>query len=225
MVSVTNLVEHGYAVKDLVHCAQCGSPMLFDGSEFSCPLSADASQEGCLTPSWHGDQLLRAVVGCLVGRLMNDEVTQEVVEAADQTMTQDYQGITAMVGQIEGRLLADLEEELAKAQAGESTHDPSLLAGIIRALQDNFQNAEVELQSAESLISLYAAMRNPEGLKETAQDPKTYLDHAAPADTRHLIGLFVEEIRVGPDSLELVYINPLPDEENRASIALEKIEP
>ena len=48
----------------------------------------------------------------------------------------------------------------------------------------------------ESLISLYAAMRNPEGLKETAQDPMTYSDHtysdhAAPADTRHLIGLFV----------------------------------
>ena len=46
MVSATNLVGHGYAVKDLVHCAQCGSPMLSDGSEFRCPLSEQASQEG-----------------------------------------------------------------------------------------------------------------------------------------------------------------------------------
>ena len=44
---------------------------------------------------------------------MNDEVTQDVVEAADHTMTQDCQRITAIAGQMEGRLLAKLEDELA----------------------------------------------------------------------------------------------------------------
>ena len=225
MVNVTNLVEYGYAVQDLVHCAQCGSPMGFDGNEFTCPRNGDVGLDGCPTPPWDGATLLRTVVDCLIGRLMNDDITREVVEAADQAITADYQGVAAVAGQVKWRLRgAAYEEELAKALAGETAVDPSILQAVIRDLQRNSQNVESELESGESEISLFAALRNQEGLKETAQDPRTYLDYAEPAETRHLIGLFVEEIRVAPDSLELIYINPLPDQENRATIAIEKIE-
>ena len=92
MARATSLVEHGFAVRDMIRCAQCGSPMQFSGAEFRCPRNRDAGAEDCPTTPRDGDALLRAVMSCLIDRLMNDGVTRELVEAADREISRAFHG-------------------------------------------------------------------------------------------------------------------------------------
>ena len=217
MVRATSLVEHGYAVSDMIRCAHCRSPMRFSGGEFNCPRNGDAGAEDCPTPPQDGDALLRAVMNCLIGRLMNDSATRELVEAADQEFARVFHGPTGDTGRSERMEPEDPEGE--PTEPGASRYDED-----VSEVPEWIQSMGPELKKAVPTASDLAFLRDPEGLKETAQDPATYLDHATPAQTRHLLGLFIEEIQVGPHSLEILYLNPLPDEGNRASITSDRIE-
>ena len=220
MARATSLVQHGHAVRDMIRCAQCGSPMRFNGSEFTCSRYGDAGAEDCRTPPQDGDALLRAVVNCLIGRLMNDSVTRELVEAADQEIARGFQrqtGDTSETGGLAGLAPQDPEREPAEPGASRYDEDASELPEWIQSMGP-------ELKKAVPTASDLPFLRDPEGLTETARALGTYLDHATPAQTRHLLGLFIEEIRVGPNSLEILYLYPLPDEGNRASITSDKIE-
>ena len=220
MARATSLVQHGHAVRDMARCAQCGSPMRFSRTEFNCPRYGEAGAEDCPTPPQDGDVLLRAVVNCLIGRLMNDSVTRELVEAADQEITRVFHeqtGDSSDTRGLAGAAPQDPEREPAEPGAFRYDADASELSEWIQSMGP-------ELTKAVPTASDLAFLRDPEGLKETAQDPTTYLDHASPDQTRHLLGLFIAEIRVGPNSLELLYLNPLPDEGNRLTIASDRIE-
>ena len=55
-------------------------------------------------------------------------------------------------------------------------------------------------------------------LKDTAQDPATYLDHAHPSETRQLLSMFIKSIDLNSDTMEITYKKPLPDRETRQEI-------
>ena len=220
MARATSLVQHGHAVSDMVRCAQCGSPMRFNGAEFNCTRYGDAGAEDCPTPPQDGDALLTAVMNCLIGRLMNDSVTRELVEAADQEFARVFQRQTGDTGETGGLAgVAPQDPEREPAEPGASRYDED-----VSEVPEWIQSMGPELKKAVPTASDLAFLRDPEGLKETARALGTYLDHATPAQTRYLLGLFIEEIRVGPNSLEILYLYPLPDEGNRASITSDSID-
>ena len=220
MARATSLVEHGFAVRDMIRCAQCGSPMQFSGAEFNCPRNGDTGTEVCPTAPRDGDALLRAVMNCLIGRLVNDDVTRELVEAADQEISRAFHGQTGDTSEPAGLAVTAPEEP-----AGEPLVSPGpRYDEDASELPEWIQSMGPELIKALPTPLDQAFLRDPEGLTEAARDPSTYLDHATSAQTRNLLGLFIEEIRVGRNSLELLYLRPLPDQGNRASITSDSID-
>ena len=220
MARATSLVEHGFAVRDMIRCAQCGSPMQFSGAEFSCPRNGDAGTEICPTAPQDGGALLRAIMNCLIGRLVNDDVTWELVEAADQEISWALHGQTGDTSEPAGHAGTAPEEP-----AGEPLVSPTRrYEKDVSELPEWIQSMGPELIKALPTALDQAFLRDPEGLTEAARDPSTYLEHATSAQTRNFLGLFVEEIRVGPNSLELLYLSPLPDQRNRAFITSDSID-
>ena len=218
MVRITGLVDHGYAVQDLVHCAECDNPMHFNGNEFICPGNESAVTGGCQTPATDADTLLRNVMGCLIGRLMTPRVTQALVDSLDQEIIEESETLDNQYRDKyeELRSLETRRNWLEKISPREEEEKRQLLPRI--------DKVEMETQSLYEQTGLVPFIRHPDRMKARAQDPQTYLDDAQPADTRELIGTFVEDIRVGAKSVELVYIDPLPDEENGLSVTSEHIE-
>ena len=50
MVRTTDLVEHRYAIRDMVHCSNCRSPLDLIGEYFSCPKAQSDGADRCPIP-------------------------------------------------------------------------------------------------------------------------------------------------------------------------------
>ncbi len=217
MVRTADLEEYGNAVKDLVHCAQCGTPMELSGNIFRCPRSRNSGTAECQSVPTGTDVLLDRVMTCLIDRLMTKGVTQAVVNVA-------YGEINQEIGDLEGQIrnnrrrLRTLERErrLFDASSADQEEQARRIDSEVEALESQLGSLRDQAQAAPFL-------RDQERIAEKARDPRTYLDNAQPSETRELLGSFVEEIRVGPDSVELVYLRGLPDENTGTSITAETI--
>ena len=80
MVRTTDLVGHRYAIRDIVHCSNCRSPLDLSGEHFACPNAQSAGAGRCPNPPVNADTLLRAVVGQLVTRIINPTTTRELIK-------------------------------------------------------------------------------------------------------------------------------------------------
>ena len=81
-----------------------------------------------------------------------------------------------------------------------------------------------ESQVTQEELGKLAFISNTEGLREDAQDIVTHLEDVGSEETRELLKIFVREIRVGPESAEIFYSHPLPDEQNHPRIASDQID-
>ena len=216
MVRITDLAEHSQAVKDLIHCAQCGNPMELNGNEFICPRNLEGGLEECQTKPTDSENLLGKVMTCLIDRLMTDGVTQALVEETQRELGKEFSSIQDQISE-KHRMLMGLNTQLRGSRANAEQQEQSdQLESDIRALTDQLDSLTAQ-KKAEPFL------KNQEKIAETARDPGTYLDNAQPNETRELLGIFVEDIRVGSESVELIYLRGLPDEHSGTAITAEEI--
>ena len=217
MVRTTNLVEHGHAVKDLIHCAQCGNPMELNGNTFSCPSNREGEPERCQTQPTDTETLLGKVMTCLIGRLMTDGVTQGLVDMTYRKITGDFTSISEQISDKQ-RTLRLLNNE--RSRPGTSSPERE---NKVKQLDSEIAALGTQLRSLRDQKRGEPFVKNEEKIRETARDPGTYLENAQPNETRELIGTFVEDIRVGSESVELVYLRGLPDGHGGTAITAEDI--
>ena len=171
MVTPVDLSDHHNALGDLLRCSICHSQLTLTGKQFVCPQNEEGPTSKCETKATNADALIRAIMGKFVTRLMNDQVTETIVE--------------------------DAQRDLPETRSGQNF--PGLSLGM-------------ELPTEEEMEAIW--MRDKQKMKETALDPRTYLDYAEPQETSELLRNFINEILVGPDSVELAYRVPMPDSDN-----------
>ena len=73
-----------------------------------------------------------------------------------------------------------------------------------------------ESQVAQDELDKLAFISDYDVLKTDALDIIAWLDDVDPEQTKALLNIFVREIQVGPDSAEVLYSHPLPDEQGHA---------
>ena len=217
MVRITDLAEHSQAVKDLIHCAQCGNPMELNGNEFTCPRNREDGPEGCQTRPTDSEKLLGKVMTCLIDRLMTDGITQGLVDVALGEITDEFTSIREQISD-KRRTLMQLNRERRGLEASSPEQE-----GEARQLESEIAAQEAQLGILRDQTKAEPFLKNQEKIRETATDPGTYLENAQPNETRELIGTFVEDIRVGSESVELIYLRGLPDEHSGTAITAEEI--
>ena len=185
MPEPVDLAEHGQALKDLFRCGQCRSPLTRQGQDLVCPQNEAGPAASCATTPANADSLIRSVMGRFVRRLMNDQVTQALVE--------------------------EVQRELRRQDQPNSQFDLRTGRSMLS------ETVPAEQESAAAWLS------NGQNIKRTATDPRTYLDYVEPQEARELLGFFVEEILVGPNSAEIVYLLPMPDDDNRPVITRDHV--
>ena len=197
MVRTTDLVGHRHALRELIHCSQCHSPLTLIGEQFVCPQSEAATTGSCETPATDADTLLRAVMKQFIVRLLNEENSNTLIADAQREVAR------------EARETAQ-DQNRSGLQTGGMPLPPSM--GMFMELPP----VPTESDSRKSESELEALwMQDTQEMRVTALDPTTYLDYAEPGETRELLRAFVEEILVGPHSVEMAYHTPMPDSENR----------
>ncbi len=203
----------------LAHCSDCGTAMTVTGGNYICPMNLKRGQDRCTTSPINVASLIRQVAAQLLRRVITDETITLLTEDIQQTAAekssmqrQSLQNTEASIkdlGKLKEQLLHLVEQKLATYPE---------VADEVSRINATRMGLAYESQVAQDELDKLAFISDPEGLRKDAHDITSCLDDLDPEQTRALLGIFVREIRVGPDSAEVLYSHPLPDEQGHARV-------
>ena len=224
MFKSATLPEHQSPSNDLVHCANCGTPMAAIGVNYVCPVNAERGPDRCLTTPVNAERLVVQVVTQVLERVMNDStielLTGDIQQTASEASGRQRERLQHSESSIEelnllkGQVLQTVEQNL--------TTYPEV-AEKVNEINAARTGLAYESQIAQEELDRLAFISNTEGIREDAQDIINDLKDVGPEETRELLNIFVRSIRVGPESAEIFYSHPLPDEQNHPRIASDRI--
>ena len=211
-------------LKAQVNCANCGTPMTATGDNYVCPVNDERGPDHCPTMPAGIGRLTIQVATRLLKRVMNDSaiaaLTADVQQASSEISRTQEKRLRRSESSIEeldalkARVLQPVEQNLATYQE---------VAEEVHRINVAKTGLAYESQVAQEEIDKLAFIGDPDGLREDARDMAAHLEDADPEEVRGLLNPFVREIRVGPKSAEVIYSHPLPDEQNRATVASDHI--
>ena len=203
----------------LAHCSNCGIAMTVAGGNYVCPMSLERGQDRCTTTPVNASSLVRQVAAQLLRRVMTDETVTLLTEGIQQTAAeksnmqrQRLQNTEASIkdlGKLREQVLHPVEQELATY--------PEVAEEVSR-INATRMGLAYESQVAQEELDKLAFISDAEGLREDAQDIITSLDDTDLEQEQALLSIFVQEIRVGLESAEIVYSRALPDEQGHARV-------
>ena len=223
MVRINNLRKHEEAVLDLIFCSECHSPMVIQGDCFVCPNNQDSAQESCQLLPTKADTLITRIVNQLMERVLPEPVLRSLLDEMDHQLTVELDTLVPHPQWAEVPLsMARAERERLRQVVQDRPGTPEEVTELAEV------EARIETLEAEKLGTVqqtyeYSWLRDNKQLRQTAKDPKTYLDYADPADTQQLLAMFVEKVRVGNSSFHMDYRLPLADSNNRATVTSEEL--
>ncbi len=194
------------------------------GANYVCSKNAKREPDRCPTTPVNAESLVAQVVTQLLKRVINDStieiLTGDIQEMASEASSRQQEQLQCSESSIEeldllkGEVLQTVEQKLATypAVAEEINHINATKMGLA-----------YQSQVAQDELDKLAFVSNTEGFREDARDIITHLEDAEAEEIRELLNIFVREIRVGPESAEIFYSHPLPDEQNLPRIASDRI--
>ena len=223
MVRTNSVLKHEEAVLDLIFCFHCDNPMVMEGDYFVCPNNGTESPESCTLPRTDAETLIRTIMSGLLERVLSDRVLSRLTNTIERALTAELDELLPHPALILDtfRIYQVQRDRLRESiQDRTPTREEQL---ELAELDSRIEEYQAEVQAATAIRDEYHWLRFVSNPKDTARDPKTYLDYADPTDTRQLIEMFVEKIRVGSESFWMDYRVPLPDRDNLATISSEEL--
>ena len=204
MVRLTDVIEHGPAVRDVIHCAICDNPMELVGSDYRCTSNVATGTAQCTAAPVNANDLVRIVMTQLANRIvtprtteqLNDLLIQKVKEELDQIEKQVKEMIPTGKGAEPGKLFEEYQ---------------------------NSHNGTVEIgQQLEGIKQVIDKLEEgQQHLSKTARDAATYLGYTHPQDNRAMVNAFIIKLQVRTGEAHVTYALPLADEHHQATITQE----
>ena len=218
MLELTATQEQFPNLRGKVRCDNCNVLMDLASGAFSCPTP------GCRTPETPEDELLRAVMTILVDRVTTDEVLQGVTRSIRDSTAPDIRNQTGR------RLAARHEIATLTARRAEDSRTGELEGRTRREEQEKINEfaratgglVQEETAATEELNRLNF-MADPQGIRETARDPDTYLNSNDPEYVQELLDLLVEEVRLSEAGGRMVYREPFPPQGSAAAVTEDRL--
>ena len=224
MFKTATLPMHRNPLNVPVNCDNCGTPMTTDGADYACPTNAGHGPASCpITPVnaeilslQAAAQILRRLTSDSTVAVLTGDVLRTSLEASrlQEERLQRSESSIEELNLLKQQLLEQVEKKLATYEE---------VAEEINRINAARTGLTYESQIAQEELDKLAFIADPEGLKEDAQNLAAHLPDADPEEIRMFLSIFVQEIRVGPESAEIHYTHPLPDEQNHPKIAFDRI--
>ena len=224
MFKTATLSEHQSQPNDLVHCANCGTPMAAIGVNYVCLVNAERGPHRCPTTPVNAGRLVVQVVTQVLKRVMNDStielLTADIQQAASEASSRHRERLQRSESSIE-ELDRLKEQALQTVEQNLATYRE--VVEVVNETNATRIGLAYESQIAQEELDKLAFISDTKGLREDAQDLVTHLEDVGAEETWNLLNIFVREIRVSPESAEIFYSHPLPDEQNHPRIASDRI--
>ena len=224
MFKTATLPKDQTPLNDLAHCSNCGTAMTVLGDNCVCPVNTKRGVDHCPTIPVNAGSLVRQVATQLLRRVMTDETITLLIEdiqrtAAEKSSLQQQrlknsEASIKDLGKLKEQLLSPVEQKLAPY--------PEVAEEISR-INASRMGLAYESQVAHEELDKLAFISDAEGLRKDAQDITTSCDDEDLEHMKAMLGIFVQEIRVGLESAEILYSQPLPDEQGHARVTSDLI--
>jgi hypothetical protein len=224
MPDMATIPERQTSLNELAHCSVCGTTMALIGDNYVCPVNAERASDRCHTTPVNAGALVRAVATQLLKRVMTDDTVI--------MLTEDFQQSASEISNMQQRRLQNseasitdldkLKQQVLRPVELKLAIYPDVAQEVDR-INATRMGLAYESQVAQDELDKLAFISDPEGLKNDAHDITSWLDDVDPEQTKALLSIFVREIRVGPDSAEVLYSHPLPDEQGHARVTSDLI--
>ena len=211
MFEKPSVQENAPDISSLIHCANCGSQMLREAGDYICPANRAESGLDCPTTPINAAHLLSRVMPRLMKRAMTGKTLEELVgDIGDQTRPKKelQQGrLDQTESEIEelNRLRAELLEPVEQ-----NSKAYSAVADRVAEIDQTSTGLAYEALVARNELDALNFISQEDGIRETAQDPETYLGGANPQDMQELLELMIEDIRVSPGTALIIYSDLIP---------------
>ena len=223
MSKTATIPEPQTSLNELAHCSSCGTTMAVIGDNYVCPVNSEHGPDRCPTTPVNAGGLVRQVATQLLKRVMTDDTITLLIEDIQQTAAeksslqrQRLQNTEASIkdlGKLKEQILHPVEQKLATY--------PDVAEEVSR-INASRMGLVYESQVAQEELDKLAFISDAEGLRRDAQDI-TFFDDADLEQTNAMLSKFVQEIRVGLESAEILYSHSLPDEQGHALVTSDLI--
>ena len=195
----------------LVHCENCGAQMLREAQDYICPASRAESGLDCPTTPVNAALLVSRVIPKMMKRVMTEKTLAQLVgdigdltrpkkELQQERLDQAESEITELNG-LRAKLLEPVEQNSTAYAA---------VADRIAKIEQASTGLAYEALVARNELDTLNFLSEEEGVRDTAQDPETYLGDANPADIQELMEILIDDIRVSPGTALIVYSGLIP---------------
>ena len=200
-----------------VFCANCGEEMNNNGESYCCPGAAAELGNGCTTKPMNADNLIHAVIIKMVDRLATDKTVQsvterimDVTEASSITQRSRMEQAEAAIAETNARRPAVLHP----VEHGAKTYKE--VTGEISELDKITAGLSFESMVARNELDKIDFVRDPDGIRETIHNPRTYRNN--PDEAQELLELLVQKVKVNTGSATIIYEVPMPSAEQPQGI-------
>ena len=224
MFKTATLPMHRDPLNVQVICDNCDIPMTANGVNYVCPKNAEHGSASCPVRPVNAENLSVQAATQILRRVMNDStiavLTEDVLRAASEMSRtqeerlQNSESSIEKLNLLKQQLLQPVEQKLVTYQE---------VAEEIHLINASTMGLIYESQIAQEELDKISFIADPAGLEEEARNMADHLEDTDPEETKRLLNIFVREIRVSPESAEVLYTHPLPDEQNRPKIASDRI--
>ena len=225
MFKTPTLQMHRNLLNVPVNCDGCGTPMTLKGTDYVCPTDAGHEPATCPTTPINAENLLVKVATQILNRVMNEStiatLTGDALQKFSEIARTQEERLQNSESSIEDLNLTR-QQALQSVEQNLATYDE--VAEEVHSTIAAKMGLTYESQIAQEELDKLAFLSDPQGLEEDVRDLVTHLEDADPQETMKLLEIFVREIRVGPESAEVFYTHPLPDEHNRPKISSDRIQ-
>ena len=224
MFKTATLPLHRSTLNAPITCSNCGTPMTATGVNYVCATNAAHGPSRCPTTPVEAGTLIVQIATLVLKRVMNEstvelltadvqQATSEMLRTQEERLQQSESAIEEL-NALKEQILEPVEQQLATYQD---------VAEAIHRLNATKMGLAYESQIAQEEIDKLDFMGDTLGLTDDARDIATHLKDADPEETAKLLDIFVQEVRVGPGTAEIIYTHPLPDEQNHPKVLSDHI--
>ena len=213
------------SLDEMVFCARCGSEMTSTGKDYRCPKTSAEFGPSCSVKPVNTELLLRRVTGLLGRRLATEDNINRITASIQDTTEPNARAQRRSMEQAEAAISEANTQKVAVLQPvehGTRTFDEVSEETI--ELDRHAAGLAFEAIVARNELDKIEFIRDPDGIRNTINDPDTYLGNNSPDEIQELLELLIQMVTVDEGQARILYQVPLPSEENPEGITEDHLE-
>lgn len=203
----------------MVFCARCGSEMTSAGKDYRCPNTTDGLGSGCSVEPVSMELLLRRVTGLVGRRLATEDNINRITASIQDTTEPNARAQRRNMEQAEAAISEANTQKVAVLQPVEyGTRTFDEVSEDTIELDRHAAGLAFEAMVARNELDKIEFIRDPNGIRNTINDPETYLGNNSPDEVQELLELLIQKVTLDDGKALILYQVPMPSAENPKGI-------